>query len=227
MAIVQSIYGKQQHNCNRSWIFSKVQEYFQLTVPILLWLNPPNGYTANLWILHNVCTHWDLYLLLWIRSRILHFLFHMSVHSLFCVVMSSAISAYNDVRLVSPPVGCIIFSYVICVSWCSTRLDYMSNTASYKRQTLFTYLEHMSSHPVIGESVLIVFLVFCVVCFVCFRHVSCLPNVASVSGLTLLDCPFCFSNVYSTTLYDTNIISSFISNKCTWFRIIKGSVHGH
>ena len=91
----------------------------------------------------------------------------------------------------------------------------MSNTASYKKQTLFTFLEHLSSSPVFGKSVLIVFLVFCVVCFVCFGHVSSLPNVASVSGLALLDCPFCFPNVYSTTLYDTNIISSFISNKCT------------
>ena len=29
-------------------------------------------------------------------------------------------------------------------------------------------------------------------CFVCLRHVSCVPNVASVSGLFILDCPFGF-----------------------------------
>ena len=32
----------------------------------------------------------------------------------------------------------------------------------------------------------------CVICFVCLRPVSCMPNVASVSGLSILDCPFSF-----------------------------------
>jgi hypothetical protein len=32
-------------------------------------------------------------------------------------------------------------------------------------------------------------------CFVCLRPVSCVPNVASVSGLSILDCPlFCLSS---------------------------------
>ena len=34
------------------------------------------------------------------------------------------------------------------------------------------------------------------ICFVCFRPVSCVPNVASFSGLFILDCPSVFSNVY-------------------------------
>ena len=29
-------------------------------------------------------------------------------------------------------------------------------------------------------------------CFVCLRPVSCVPNVAKVSGLSILDCPFGF-----------------------------------
>jgi len=29
-------------------------------------------------------------------------------------------------------------------------------------------------------------------CFVCLRSVSCVPNVASVSGLSILDSPFGF-----------------------------------
>ena len=39
-----------------------------------------------------------------------------------------------------------------------------------------------------------IILVFCVgfFCFVCLRPVSCVPNVASVSGLSILDCPFGF-----------------------------------
>ena len=32
-------------------------------------------------------------------------------------------------------------------------------------------------------------------CFVCLCLVSCAPNVISVSGLTILDCPFISSNV--------------------------------
>ena len=33
-------------------------------------------------------------------------------------------------------------------------------------------------------------------CFVCLRTVSCVPNVASVSMLSILDCPFGSSTVY-------------------------------
>ena len=47
---------------------------------------------------------------------------------------------------------------------------------------------------VLVRSVLLIALVFYVVflCFVCRRPVSCVPNVASVSGLSILDCPFGF-----------------------------------
>ena len=33
----------------------------------------------------------------------------------------------------------------------------------------------------------------CIFCFVCLRPVSCVCNVANVSGLSILDCPFGFS----------------------------------
>ena len=32
----------------------------------------------------------------------------------------------------------------------------------------------------------------CYFCFVCHRPVSCLANIAIVSGLSILDCPFGF-----------------------------------
>jgi hypothetical protein len=35
-----------------------------------------------------------------------------------------------------------------------------------------------------------------VFCNVYFRPVSCVPGVTSVSGLSILDCPFGFPNVY-------------------------------
>jgi hypothetical protein len=38
---------------------------------------------------------------------------------------------------------------------------------------------------------------FCVIRFVCLSLVSCVSNVASVSGFSILDCPFGFSNVYN------------------------------
>jgi hypothetical protein len=38
----------------------------------------------------------------------------------------------------------------------------------------------------------------CVFCFVCPRPVSCAPNDDSVSGLSILDCPFGFLYVYLT-----------------------------
>ena len=43
-------------------------------------------------------------------------------------------------------------------------------------------------------SVLLSFLVFCFLffCFVCLCPVSCVPSVASVSGLSILDCPSSF-----------------------------------
>ena len=36
----------------------------------------------------------------------------------------------------------------------------------------------------------------CILCFVCLPLVSCVPNVASLSGLCILNCLFGFSNVY-------------------------------
>jgi hypothetical protein len=36
----------------------------------------------------------------------------------------------------------------------------------------------------------------CVFYFVCLHPVSCVPNVASFSGFSILDCPFGFSNFY-------------------------------
>jgi len=46
----------------------------------------------------------------------------------------------------------------------------------------------------------------CVFCFVCLRLVSCAPNVASFSGLSILDCLFVFfSNAYS--IYEHTLIN--------------------
>jgi hypothetical protein len=54
-------------------------------------------------------------------------------------------------------------------------------------------------------SVLLIVVVFCVVLcrhflFVCLRPVSCVLNVAGISGLSILDCSSVFSNVYFDNL---------------------------
>ena len=85
----------------------------------------------------------------------------------------------------------------VCVWWCQIRLDYMSNIAvSYKRKELFTLRKNMVSPPVYGGVSVAHLLSFlcCVFCFVCIvlRPVSCVPNVASFSRLTILDWSFDF-----------------------------------
>jgi hypothetical protein len=54
---------------------------------------------------------------------------------------------------------------------------------------------NMASVFLVG-SVLFIFLVFCVVmcvfAYFCLRPLSGVPNVASVSGLSIFDCPFGF-----------------------------------
>jgi hypothetical protein len=53
-----------------------------------------------------------------------------------------------------------------------------------RQQELLTLLERFF----VG-SMLLIFLFFSVVlCFVCLRYVSCVPNVASVGGLSISDC---------------------------------------
>ena len=67
---------------------------------------------------------------------------------------------------------------------------------SYKMQELH---KHLGSPPVLsGVHVADLFsFLCCVFCFVCLHPVSCVPNVASFSGLSILDCLIGFSNVYS------------------------------
>jgi hypothetical protein len=49
--------------------------------------------------------------------------------------------------------------------------------------------EHMNSLTVFGGSVLLIFLVYALY-FFCLRLVSCVPNLTSASGLSILDCLF-------------------------------------
>jgi hypothetical protein len=63
-----------------------------------------------------------------------------------------------------------------------------------KRQLLLTHRDDLGSPPVFGwvrVAHLFNFLC-CVVYFLCLRPVSCVPNVARLSRLFIIDCPFGF-----------------------------------
>jgi hypothetical protein len=69
--------------------------------------------------------------------------------------------------------------------------NYM-HTHEVKQKQKCRYLIH--EHLFLFRSVLLFFLILCVVvlCLVYPGHVSCVLNVASFSGLSILDCPFSF-----------------------------------
>jgi len=53
--------------------------------------------------------------------------------------------------------------------------------------------DHLGSPRFLVGSVLLIILVVCILlCFVCLCPVTIVPNVASVCGLSILDCPFIF-----------------------------------
>ena len=73
---------------------------------------------------------------------------------------------------------------------------YMNNTTGSYKEELLTLREHLCSLQVFsGVRVAHLFsCLYCVVflCFVCLRSVFYVPNVASVSGLSILGCSFGF-----------------------------------
>ena len=60
-----------------------------------------------------------------------------------------------------------------------------------------SYLRYMSLFCHIGVQSIIIML--CFVLFVCLRLVSCVPNVTSFPGLSILECPFGFSLTFIST----------------------------
>jgi hypothetical protein len=54
---------------------------------------------------------------------------------------------------------------------------------------------------------------FCVFMFACLRPVSCMPIVTGVSGLSILDCPFGFYNVFQCNCYSLSSCSIFAAGQ--------------
>jgi hypothetical protein len=70
----------------------------------------------------------------------------------------------------------------------------------YKKQELLTLPDQLDSPPDLGVSVMLIFFVSVLS--------GCVPNVASVSVLSILGCPFGFSNdylAYKTILSPVNM----------------------
>jgi len=57
---------------------------------------------------------------------------------------------------------------------------------------IVSYLRYLSLFAHRGVK----YILCCVFCFVCLRLVFCVPNVASFSGLSILDCRSVFFNLY-------------------------------
>ena len=78
---------------------------------------------------------------------------------------------------------------------------------SYNRHEPLTFASTCLLHPLgFGEVLVAHFfcVVFCLFCrCVCLPHVSCVPIVASVSGLSILDYPFCYLQIF---LYTTKML---------------------
>jgi hypothetical protein len=66
---------------------------------------------------------------------------------------------------------------------------YVIRRISYKKNSLLTLREHLSSPAVFcGFHVAHLFMFQCYFVLFCLRYVSCVPNVASVGGLFISDC---------------------------------------
>jgi hypothetical protein len=89
------------------------------------------------------------------------------------------------------------YSFLVCVhSGFEDVLGlWVTRLVSNKRHELLTLREHLGPLPVFGR-VPVSHLFFSVLCFLCCLLPSCVPNVVSVSGLSIRNFPFCFSNVY-------------------------------
>ena len=71
----------------------------------------------------------------------------------------------------------------------------MSNTrVSYRKQELLTEFLCSPPPPGIFDGVRVIYLLFSAVLisFGCVHPLSCVSNIAGISGLSILDCPFCF-----------------------------------
>ena len=94
----------------------------------------------------------------------------------------------------------ILYVYLLiefaCGQWCPICIDYVSSMSGVLWEARDTFpLRAPSFTPGFWWGTYSsTFQSFCVVffCFVYLYHVSCVPNVACVSGLSILDCSFVF-----------------------------------
>jgi len=87
------------------------------------------------------------------------------------------------------------------IDWCLTPTlavfqlyrGVVGNISTVAKETMHVCMcsEQLGSLPFFVGSVFLILLDYCIVCVVCLS-LSCVLNVSSVSGLSILDCPFGF-----------------------------------
>ena len=85
-----------------------------------------------------------------------------------------------------------VYVYIVYIKSYVWVYVYIVNIKSYGG--VYVYIVYIKSYGGVYVYHRFSFLCYVVVlfCFVCLRPVSCVPNVAKVSGLSILDCPFGF-----------------------------------
>ena len=120
----------------------------------------------------------------------------------FCTFFLLAIVLYVFLQFTDSDYPFGIFKLFLTIYMCVIR------RVSYKKNSLLTLREHLSSPAVFIRSMLLIVLFFCVILsFVCLRYVSCVPNVTSVGGLSISDCISVF--------YVYLILPPFNNSACT------------
>ena len=111
-------------------------------------------------------------------QSLLYPMLHVSLDCPFLIVAAVFSNAYSMYCYLSN-------QYSVCI---------LTLQVFYKRQKLPTLHEHMGSSPDLGGvRVAHLFSFLCrAICFVCLSRASCVPNVTSVSGFSILDCPLGF-----------------------------------
>jgi hypothetical protein len=98
------------------------------------------------------------------------------------------VASVSGLSILDCPLFCLSSSCVLCVQCCQC----LWIVYSWLPLVLFVFLLCLVC-PMLPVSLDCLYLI--APCFVCLRPVSCVPNVASVSGLSILDCPlFCLSS---------------------------------
>jgi len=90
---------------------------------------------------------------------------------------------------------CETFILAVCLLTCNKYVKVKTSFRGLQGRIMAYPMQAPWITPVFFGEVRVAYLfnfLCCVFCFVCLRPVSCMPNVASISGLSIPHCPFDF-----------------------------------